>query len=866
MNDVQVRAKAELKKRQLQESEGIKTAYEQFVEKYTDDPTGFVTDCIEFRGDEKPDKYQLEMLEDVVEHRRVCARAPHGAGKDLDVATPIPTPSGWTTMGDVKAGDFILNEDGKPTEVIYAEEPKLRDAYEVSFSDGTSIIAGAGHLWTAIDVYNRPRTGRPEQAHIPVSDWRDFWDYAKTLETHEMAEKVTTRGGQLRWRIPTSRPLDLPDAELPIEPYLLGAWLGDGTSSDGNITCHKDDIGELKTRIESFGWDTKIHKYKKTAYTLKIYKLRVALRELGVLNNKHIPMIYLRASAKQRRELLAGLMDTDGYRSRNADGVTFCNERLANDTVALIRTFGLVARVNENDAVLYGKVVGTRWRINARFDECLFYLNRKRDGWVPRGSQASRHTQRTITSIEPVGKRLTKCISVDSPRKLFLAGEAMIPTHNSTLMSWAILWFALTRDGMDGDWKIPTTASVWRQLIKYLWPEVHKWSYRLKWDIIGRRPFNGDELMARSIRLDHGEAFAVASSTPELIEGAHANHILYIFDEAKKIPSGTWDSVEGAFSTGNAYWLACSTPGEQKGRFFQIHSRSPGFEDWKAYHVTLEQFLETGRVNKKWVEDRKRQWGEESTVYQNRVLGNFASDNTMGVVPLPWVEDAINRWYDWQDNGGNGIVTSIGVDVSGGKTGADKNTIAICYDSCRIGEIIHFMPKNPDIATSEIIEFIAPLLDRFPTAVLVVDSIGVGAGVVHGIRNMGYNAISFVSNAKVNVRDQTGLIEFYNWRSAAWWLAREMLDPSNNFEVCLPPDDAQTHLTGDLTVPHYQRRANGKLWVESKEVLRRTDRLGRSPDDADAVIYAMCGPTLHELTMTDEVTTVTYQPPSFGNW
>jgi len=134
------------------------------------------------------------------------------------------------------------------------------------------------------------------------------------------------------------------------------------------------------------------------------------------------------------------------------------------------------------------------------------------------------------------------------------------------------------------------------------------------------------------------------------------------------------------------------------------------------------------------------------------------------------------------------------------------------------------------------------------------------------LREMGYRALGFVSNAKVNVRDQTGSLEFYNWRSAAWWLMREMLDPRNAFDACLPPDDAQTHLLSDLTVPHYQRRANGKIWVENKQVLRRADRLGRSPDDADAVIYAICGPTLYELTISEEVMQVTYRPPNFGDW
>jgi len=403
-NDLQVRARAELEKRRILEEEGIETKYEKFVIAYADDPTNFVLDCINFNEGEQPDPYQ------------------HGAGKDLDVSTPLPTPTGWTTMGKVRAGDIILNEEGKPTVVIVAEEPKWRDAYKVTFSDKSSIIAGAGHLWTAIDVYNRPKTGEPNPRTIPVSDWRDKWEYAKTIETHEMAEKVKTRGGQLRWRIPTSKPLTFPRAQLPIDPYLLGAWLGDGASADGKIACSPNDVNELKDRIDLCGLETKIHKYKRNVYTLRIYGLKVALRELGVLNNKHIPMIYLRSSERQRRELLAGLMDTDGFRTgRNTDGICLCNKRLAKDVVELIRTFGIVARVAESDAKLYGRVVGRRWRINARFDECPFHYSRKRNGWKPRGNQASRHTQRTVTSVKPIGKRLTKCIFVNSKRGLFLS-------------------------------------------------------------------------------------------------------------------------------------------------------------------------------------------------------------------------------------------------------------------------------------------------------------------------------------------------------------------------------------------------------------------------------------------------------------
>ena len=122
----------------------------------------------------------------------------------------------------------------------------------------------------------------------------------------------------------------------------------------------------------------------------------------------------------------------------------------------------------------------------------------------------------------------------------------------TALAAWIILWFALTRDGED--WKIPPTASAWRQLTKFLWPEIRLWSRRLDWDRIGRAPFDErTEVLSLSIKLDTGEAFALASDNSAMIEGAHAANLLYIFDEAKTIPDDTWDSAEGAFASGDVY-------------------------------------------------------------------------------------------------------------------------------------------------------------------------------------------------------------------------------------------------------------------------------------------------------------------------
>ncbi len=128
----------------------------------------------------------------------------------------------------------------------------------------------------------------------------------------------------------------------------------------------------------------------------------------------------------------------------------------------------------------------------------------------------------------------------------------------TALAAWVVLWFALTRDGMSkGDWKIVMTASAWRQLSHYLAPEVHKWARRLLWEKIGRGPFDQrNELLQLMLKLRRGEAFCAASDKPDLIEGAHADRLLYVFDEAKAIPGATWDAAEGALASGDCMALA----------------------------------------------------------------------------------------------------------------------------------------------------------------------------------------------------------------------------------------------------------------------------------------------------------------------
>jgi len=402
----------------------------------------------------------------------------------------------------------------------------------------------------------------------------------------------------------------------------------------------------------------------------------------------------------------------------------------------------------------------------------------------------------------------------------------------TSLAAWAVLWFALTRDGETQDWKVVTTASAWRQLKHFLWPEIAKWARRLTWSKVLRSAFSSSELMTLALKLQSGEAFAVASNEPALIEGAHADSLLYLFDESKSIPDAVFDAAEGSLAGGDCYALAISTPGEPQGRFYKIHARQPGLESWWTRHITLEEAIASGRINQSWAIEKKLLWGEQSAIYQNRVLGEFHTSDKDGVIPLSWIEMANERWEAWhelEDADRWLPFTSVGVDVARSDIGGDRSVLALRHE-----HVISELRKYNSADTMEISGHAAGVL-KARGGYGVVDVIGVGSGVFDRLREQGFSVRAFnaASSAPSELKDKTGEVEFLNLRAAAWWRFREMLDPAFGPTVCLPPDD---RLIGDLCAPHWKMTSSGKIQIESKDDIKK--RIGRSTDDGDAVVMA----------------------------
>ena len=408
----------------------------------------------------------------------------------------------------------------------------------------------------------------------------------------------------------------------------------------------------------------------------------------------------------------------------------------------------------------------------------------------------------------------------------------------STTSAIALLWFVTTREAAGVDWKCITTAGGWHQLEHFLWPEIHRWAKLIRWDRLGRKPFNmRTELLKLNLNLKYGSAFAVASTDPGRIEGAHADSIFYIYDESKTITDATFDACEGAFSGAGvlgreAFALASSTPGDPSGRFYDIHSHKQGYEDWWTKHVTLYDAIRARQITTKWAKQRKHQWGKNSQLYANHALGEFHSTDEDSVIPLSWIEAAVMRWYE---NASKPIdrLERLGCDIGGSGDG-DKTVFAPVHGG-RIGELKYVHHED----TEQIATRIKGIARANPSVQVIIDADGMGVGVFDKLNHTeGVDVKPFHAGVKTDKVDKSGELTFLNQRSAAWWQLRELLDPMEGSTIELPDDDL---LVGDLSAPKWiDRQAKGVIQVESKDDIKK--RLGRSTDSGDAVMMALWRP------------------------
>ena len=388
-----------------------------------------LTEVMEIDGDEPfilhPGEFVLgSTLERITLSDDLVARL---EGKALALDTEIATPSGWKTMAEVEPGDIVFNELGEPTVVINATEPlRSRPCVEIVFSDGTRVVCDELHQWVTTSKSDREHGKRIQRIRTAA----------------EIAERLVVRG-ERNHQVALTGAVQYPERELPIDPYVLGAWLGDGTTTAAEITCADRNILE---EIEMAGYSVVksrtrrlVHRVGGAGHTrdestgqyMRNTSLSSTLRNMGLLGHKHIPGEYLRASADQRLALLQGLMDTDGYVDKLGRlDLTTVKENLAMQYCELVASLGFRPTLARKRATLQGIDCGPKFEIQFVADTPVFRLIRK---LIQQKVEGRFHRFRSIVDVRHVPSVPVKCIEVSAPSGQFLVTRSYVPTHNSSL-------------------------------------------------------------------------------------------------------------------------------------------------------------------------------------------------------------------------------------------------------------------------------------------------------------------------------------------------------------------------------------------------------------------------------------------------
>lgn len=405
----------------VKQLEAIQDHHERLEKRYTDllvraAPESLSCFTEVMTPDEPPAHHHNVMcgyLEDIEQRRimRATFSMPPGHAKSCSIFSDLATPTGFKKMVNIQVGDTVFGTSG-PTKVIAKSETFYKPCYRAITNDGAEVVVSEDHLWT---VYKDRNAKTPQ-----------------TFTTKELFDRYSNSKDPRAFRLPDYAPLEFPEKALPVDPYILGYWLGDGTSKNGMVTVSDEDRTHAEAQFKAAGYDTTPNLRKTITFTA--YGLSPRLREAGVLNNKHIPEIYQMASVEQRLALLQGLMDTDGN-ARDNGGCRFVNTnvRLIEGIRRLLWSLGvpnsLTEMSNKPEYWDDGYTRSACYVVSFSGIDC-FRLPRKKARLAAHKARYKRYVRFEPTDMVP-----TQCIAVDAPDELFLVGEGCIVTHNTKFCS-----------------------------------------------------------------------------------------------------------------------------------------------------------------------------------------------------------------------------------------------------------------------------------------------------------------------------------------------------------------------------------------------------------------------------------------------
>lgn len=398
----------------------------------------------------------------------------------------------------------------------------------------------------------------------------------------------------------------------------------------------------------------------------------------------------------------------------------------------------------------------------------------------------------------------------------------------STAASWAMLWYMLTRYPV----KVVVTAPTSSQLYDALFAELKRWVKELPPTLNALLDVKQERI---ELKASPTESFISARTSraeqPEALQGVHSPHVMLVADEASGIPEQVFEAAAGSMSGHSAVTILLGNPTKSSGFFYDTHNRLKG--EWWTRRVSC---VDSPRVSREYVAEMASRYGEDSNAFRIRVLGEFprADDDTM--IAMELIESAVQRDVAMTYT----AAVVWGLDVA--RFGSDSS--ALCK---RRGNTVTELRtwRNLDLMQltgAVVAEYQALSVDQRPTEILV-DSIGLGAGVVDRLRELELPARG------VNVSESPALgSQYRNLRAELWARAKAWLEKRD----CRLPKDER--LISELATVRYTFASNGRMQIESKDEIRR--RGLASPDVADAFV----------LTFAGDAATAIYGSAAGGSW
>ena len=752
------------------------------------------------------DLWQEEVVELYVNNQRIGMIASKGPGKEQPVSTKMYTPKGEVRFGDLKVGDEVFSRFGTPTKVTAVYPQGIKDVYKVTFDDGSSTECGLEHLWK-VNGFHSGRT----------KSW-------KVVSLREMLERglFVTQGSQTHhhYQLPRPEPVEFSRRDLPIDPYLLGVWIGDGSANKGSYTSIDD---EIQKEITSRGYKTKKSISKERAPTIKVEGLLDSLKKLGISKNrsfeKSIPEIYKTSSINQRIDLLKGLMDTDGTIDKIDGSCEFDTSSLslAKDVMWLVRSLGGKSTIRSRVPKLKNVEHRVCYRVRVTTPFAPFNLERKYKFWkLP---SQDRYFARTIKKVELVRKEESMCITVACPEHCYLTNDFII-THNTAVLAMLGLHMFTTNHRP----KIAALSISKDHLMSNLWAEMLM-------RIDGSEYLKGMVSPSQSriaLKGAEGISFIDARSFPKsadasqmasTLAGLHADNVGFLIDEAGRIPDAVLNTADAALAGGDgvgkmARLIVAANPEDPSGLLYRA-SRGETIQKWAIYRVNgdPDNPKRAPRVSINWAREQIAQYGRDNPWVLVNVFGQYPKHSASRLLSEAEVMEAMQRKISLRE---------VRNSQSRGSLDVARGGIDFTVFTRRKGLLVSLQEVlSSSLDGPELAGIVRQRHAVDPIENMYIDNTGgFGSSVYDCLKHdQEMQVIPLVYNSKA--QDD----RYYNRRAEMYFRLRDFVRAGG----CLPYCEM---LKEELCAIEYTM-SGGKIILLDKEQIKA--KIGRSPDRGDSV-------------------------------